>query len=70
MYHSILVTKYNFIINRLIDCLTEPDHLVQPAWWNEREDIVKECERKGIPIMPGRRYKFKSVSSNYNQVRW
>lgn len=48
----------------------EPDHLPKPEWWNDIDAIAADCERKGIPMTPGRRYKFKEVSKNYNQVRW
>lgn len=46
-----------------------PDHLPAPEWANDVDSINKECERKGIPYLLGRRLPM-NVSSNYNEVRW
>lgn len=38
-------------------------------WEKHQADIDAECERKGIPYVSGRKYKFQ-VSENYNTLRW
>ena len=47
----------------------EPNHLPQPAWYNDIDEMYAECERKGLPYVPGRRFKA-AMSDNYNKVRW
>jgi len=47
----------------------KPNHLPAPAWFKDLKAIEEECEKKGIPYVPGRRFVGKS-SVNYNAVRW
>jgi hypothetical protein len=49
----------------------KPNHLPAPAWAKDFDAIVAECERKGIPCTPGRRFVYpEGTPSDYNQVRW
>ncbi len=47
-----------------------PDHLPQPVWASQANEIAAECERKGIPHRIGREYKPKTISYSYNQLKW
>lgn len=46
-----------------------PTHLPLPDWWNEREEIASDREKKGLPPAVGRRYRAQ-MSPNYTEVRW
>lgn len=47
-----------------------PDHNVSYEWEDDMEQILAECEKKGIPPAIGRRFKWKNTPSGYNQVSW
>lgn len=47
----------------------EPNHLPQAEWYDDMEAIYAECDRKGIPYVPGRKFKA-AMSDNFNKVRW
>lgn len=57
-------------LNKAIIINAEPNHLPSPEWYNDIEAIEKECERKGIPYVGGRRFKYASHTDNFNEVRW
>ena len=46
-----------------------PNHLVRPHWEGQMEEIQAECDRKGIPHVPGKRFKFKTTAK-FNDVKW
>ncbi|TFJ80786.1 hypothetical protein NSK_007963 [Nannochloropsis salina CCMP1776] len=46
-----------------------PNHNVRYAWQAEEEQIVKDCEAKGLPVPPGKRAKF-AVPAMATQRRW
>ena len=45
-----------------------PDHLPKPEWFDHMEEIQKECERKGIPLVIGRKNMY--VPDSYNKIKW
>jgi hypothetical protein len=47
-----------------------PDHLPAPEWLNSMEEINKRRLERGLPLGLGREYPMKSMSPNYNKVRW
>lgn len=47
-----------------------PDHLPQPSWYDERDEVDAARARKGLPPAVGRVMKPKEISENFNQVRW
>lgn len=47
-----------------------PNHLPTPEWWKDLAFIEAECDRKGHPYVMGRKYSNKTLSANYNDVRW
>lgn len=47
-----------------------PNHLPQPVWLKDIDELYADYARKNLPVPNGKRYKPKSMSSNYNQVRW
>jgi hypothetical protein len=57
-------------LNKAVDANAKPNHLPVPEWFNDIDAIEKECERKGIPYVAGRRFKYASQTSNFNEVRW
>ena len=56
-------------LDKAVEQRTAPNHLPMPAWWNDLKEIEADCERKGIPYVPGRRVKM-TAGTNYNEVRW
>ena len=57
------------LYSRRIKCLTLFLLELGPEWGSSLGEIEAECERKGIPYVMGRKYKFE-VSENYNTLRW
>mmetsp|Transcript_16230 Transcript_16230/g.14668 ORF Transcript_16230/g.14668 Transcript_16230/m.14668 type:complete len:195 (+) Transcript_16230:31-615(+) len=47
-----------------------PNHLPLPAWANQEKEIIAECERKGLPIALGKRFKYDYVPPSYNTLGW
>jgi len=46
----------------------KPDHLPAPDWYNDRDEIARECERKGIPLVIGKRRM--NAPDSYNKLKW
>jgi hypothetical protein len=55
--------------DRRINCVYFSFFVLGPEWESSLGEIEAECERKGIPYVMGRKYKFE-VSENYNTLRW
>ena len=47
----------------------QPNHLPLPNWYKDMDALNAECERKGIPYVPGRKFNAR-LSENFNKVRW
>lgn len=48
----------------------KPNHLPEATWMKDIDNILQECERKGIPVAVGKRYRPAVTPKNYNTVRW
>lgn len=46
-----------------------PTHLVRPWWAQHIEKIHEECDRKGIPRVPGKN-DFSGLPKEYYELRW
>ena len=47
----------------------KPNHLPGPEWFADLKQIEADCEKKGIPYVPGRRYVAKN-SQEFAEIRW
>jgi hypothetical protein len=46
-----------------------PDHLPTPWWTPYKNEIIADCERKNIPLVPGWRYPSKIPETAF-QAKW
>jgi hypothetical protein len=56
-------------VDKVLEDNTLPNHLPRPAWCNDKQAIIEEFAKKGLPPPAGKKFQF-AIHENYNRVRW
>jgi hypothetical protein len=56
-------------VDKVLEDNALPNHLPRPAWYKEKETIIEEFAKKGLPAPVGKKFQF-VIPENYNRVRW